>query len=244
MNNHLLVIGASSDIAAATATRFATAGFRVSLASRNVNRLQDYANDLHIRTQQAVDLYELDIRDQKSRNELLNALPELPSAVLCAVGYLGDQAEAQTELSAAEAILETNYNAVCYMLNPFADQFEKRGSGSIIAISSVAGDRGRKSNYLYGPAKAGLSAYLSGLRNRLFAAGVYVLEVRPGFVHTKMTAGMALPEKLTASPEAVAEKIYQAAVKKKDVIYVKSIWRLIMFVIRNLPEFVFKRTSL
>lgn len=244
MSNHLLVIGANSDIASATATQFANAGYRISLAARNVKRLENFARDLNIRTAQEVDLYEVDICDPDSRAQLVSDLPELPSTVLCAVGYLGDQEQAQSELSEAERILQTNYNAVCYLLNLLADKFEERGSGSIIAISSVAGDRGRKSNYLYGSAKAGLSAYLSGLRNRLFAADVHVMEVRPGFVDTKMTAGMELPEKLTARPEQVAEKIYKANKKRKDLIYVKPIWRLIMLVIRHLPEFIFKRTSL
>jgi len=124
------------------------------------------------------------------------------------------------------------------------NDFEKRKSGFIIGISSVAGDRGRKSNYIYGSAKAALTAYLSGLRNRLYVANVHVLTVKPGFVATKMTEGMDLPEKLTAQPEAVAEDIYRAQQKNKNVLYTKWIWRWVMLIIKVIPEWKFKRMSI
>ena len=125
-----------------------------------------------------------------------------------------------------------------------ANDFEQRRSGTIVGISSVAGDRGRASNYIYGSAKAGLSAYLSGLRNRLAKSNVHVLTVKPGFVRTKMTADLPLPGPVTAKPERVANDIFSAAHRQSNEIYTLSIWRPLMFVIRNIPETIFKRLNL
>jgi short-subunit dehydrogenase len=130
------------------------------------------------------------------------------------------------------------------MLNLLSRAFVKRGSGTIVGISSVAGDRGRKSNYIYGSAKAGFTAYLSGLRNELFHSGVHVVSVLPGFVNTNMTAGLKLPPLITAQPEEVASAIYQAIRKKKNVVYVKWMWRYIMCIIKSIPEFIFKKMKL
>jgi len=140
--------------------------------------------------------------------------------------------------------MDTNYTGVVSLFNIIANDFEKRKSGFIVGISSVAGDRGRKSNYIYGSAKAAFTAYLSGLRNRLYDAQVHVLTVKPGFVSTKMTEGMDLPEKLTAQPEEVAEDIYKAQQKGKNVLYTKWIWRWMMLIIRSIPEFQFKKMSI
>jgi short-subunit dehydrogenase len=125
-----------------------------------------------------------------------------------------------------------------------ANGFEARGSGTLIGISSVAGDRGRATNYAYGAAKAGFTAWLSGLRNRLAKRGVHVMTVLPGFVETRMTAGMDLPAKLTAKPAEVADAIYRGTQSGRNVIYVKPVWALIMAIIRNIPERVFKRLKL
>ncbi len=140
--------------------------------------------------------------------------------------------------------LNTNYTGVLSLFNIIANDFEHRRNGFIVGISSVAGDRGRKSNYLYGSAKAALSAYLSGLRNRLYDAQVHVLTVKPGFVATKMTEDMDLPEKLTAQPEDVAADIYRAQQKNKNVLYTKWIWRWVMLIIRMIPEWKFKGMSI
>ena len=121
---------------------------------------------------------------------------------------------------------------------------EKNKNGFIVGVSSVAGDRGRKANYIYGSSKAAFSAYLSGLRNRLFESKIQVLTVKPGFVATKMTDGLDLPEKLTAQPEEVAKDIFVAQQKGKDILYTKGIWRLIMLIIKHIPEFIFKKLSI
>jgi short-subunit dehydrogenase len=156
------------------------------------------------------------------------------------MGYLGDQAKGQCDGEEARRILETNFTGCVSALNILANHFEPRRAGFICAISSVAGDRGRQSNYLYGAAKAGLSAYLQGLRNRLFHAHVKVLTVKPGFVDTHMTYGRS-GLFLVASPESVAKGIFRAIVKGKDVVYLPWFWRPIMLVVRSIPEGIFKR---
>ena len=164
--------------------------------------------------------------------------------VISVVGYLGDQEKAQIDYKEAQKIMDTNYTGVVSILNIFANAFEKNKNGFIVAISSVAGDRGRKSNFIYGSAKSALTTYLSGLRNRLFNSNVHVLTVKPGFVATKMTEGLDLPKKLTAKPEEVAQDIFKAQQKGKNVLYTKWFWRWIMLIIKNVPEFQFKKMSI
>ena len=137
--------------------------------------------------------------------------------------------------------MRTNYEGPALLLGGFAEAFVKRNSGTIIGVSSVAGDRGRASNYIYGSAKAGFTAFLSGLRNRLARTKVHVVTVKPGFVDTRMTAGMKLPRALTAKPEEVAATIFRANQKKANVVYVRRIWLVIMSIIISLPEWIFKR---
>lgn len=242
--SYILIIGAKSDIAKATAREYAKHGYDLYLAARNADELEEFANDITVRTQRIVKIVELDILDYKSHQAFYEQLAEKPLGVISAVGYLGDQEKAQTNFDEAKLIIDSNYTGVVSLFNIIANDFEHRRSGFMVGISSVAGDRGRKSNYIYGSAKAALTAYLSGLRNRLHDAQVHVLTVKPGFVTTKMTEGMDLPEKLTAQPEEVAEAIYNVQQKGKNVLYTKWIWRWVMLVIRNIPEFQFKKMSI
>ena len=242
--SYVLIIGAKSDIAKATAREYAKHGFDLYLAARNADEIEDFAKDIITRTQRSVKVIEIDILDYNSHQAFYDQLEEKPLGVISAVGYLGDQKKAQSDFSEAKKIMNTNYTCVVSLFNIIADDFEKRRSGFIIGISSVAGDRGRKSNYIYGSAKAALTAYLSGLRNRLYDAQVHVLTVKPGFVATKMTEGMDLPEKLTAQPEGVAEDIYKAQQKGKNVLYTKWVWRYIMMIIKMIPEWKFKGMSI
>jgi len=240
----VLIIGAKSDIAKATASEYAKHGYDLYLAVRNTTELADFANDLRIRFNRKVVCIELNILAYDTHEQAYQALEPKPSGVISAVGYLGNQEQAQTDASEAEHIINTNYTGVVNMLNIIANDFEQRKNGFIVAISSVAGDRGRKSNYMYGSAKAALTAYLSGLRNRLHDAHVSVLTVKPGFVNTQMTEGMELPEKLTAEPEHVAKDIYKAQQKGSNVLYTKWIWRWIMLIIKAIPEWKFKGMSI
>ena len=242
--SYILIIGAKSDIAKATAREYAKHGYDLYLAGRNIQELEELANDITIRTEKRVKLVELDILDYASHQAFYDNLKEKPLGVISAVGYLGDQENAQSDFVEAQKIIDTNYTGVVSLLNVIANDFEKRRAGFIVGISSVAGDRGRKSNYIYGSAKAALTAYLSGLRNRLYDAQVHVLTVKPGFVATKMTEDMDLPEKLTAQPEAVASDIYSAQQKGKNVLYTKWIWKWVMMVIKMIPEWKFKGMSI
>lgn len=240
----LLVLGAGSTIAMAAAKRFARAGWSVYLASRDREELEKTAADLRLRYGVGAKSFYFDALDFASHAELYGELPVKPDGVLLAFGMLGDQKQAQPDFTHAHKIIETNYLGAVSILEVVAGDMEKRRAGFIVGISSVAGDRGRRSNYIYGSSKAGLTEYLSGLRHRLFQAGVHVVTVKPGFVATKMTEGLDLPDKLTAAPEDVANTIYKAVRKRKNTVYVTKIWRLIMLIIVHLPEFIFKRTNM
>jgi short-subunit dehydrogenase len=240
----VLILGAKSDIANAVAKRFAREGFDLYLAARDSSELEPVCKDLSVRHGIRAESLEFDVVDYKGHKASYEAINEKPIGAICVVGYLGDQELAQMDFKEAEKILDTNYKGCVSILNVIASDLEARREGFIIALSSVAGDRGRQSNYLYGSAKAGLSAYLSGLRNRLQKAGVHVMTVKPGFVNTAMTEGMGLPPILTAEPMEVADDIYKAFQKKKDVLYTKWFWRYIMLIIRNIPERVFKRMKM
>jgi len=243
--SYLLVVGATSDIAKATALVYAKQGYDLYLAARNTDDLTSFANDVRVRTGRDVQCLSLDVLDDiRQFVGFYDGLAEKPIGVVVAVGYLGEQNKAEQDMAETQKIINTNFTAVVCLLNLIANDFEQRKSGFIIGISSVAGDRGRKSNYMYGAAKAGFTAYLSGLRNRLNDVGVHVMTVKPGFVATKMTENLDLPEKLTARPDEVAKDIIKAQKKNVNVLYTKWMWRWIMLIITSIPEFIFKKLSL
>jgi NAD(P)-dependent dehydrogenase (short-subunit alcohol dehydrogenase family) len=241
----LLLVGGTSDIGRATALCYAQAGWRVLLAARREDEAQRNADDIAVRTGAEVTVHRLDILEASSFNSFIEGLPHLPDTVVCVVGELGDQQRGQKDLTHATQLLRTNFEGPALLIGSFTEHFIERGSGTIVGVSSVAGDRGRGSNYLYGAAKAGFTAFLSGLRNRLAPAGLRVITVKPGFVRTQMTAGMKLPPVLTAEAEEVGRAIYMAAERgRSDVIYVRRIWRPVMMIIGSIPERVFKRLRL
>ena len=240
----VLILGATSDIAQAVARRFAQASYDLQLAARDPARLEILASDLRVRHQVTVQTVAFDATHFTTHAEFYNRLEPSPKVVITVFGYLGDQAKGEKDWAEAHAILDANYTGAVSILNVVAEDFVRKGGGTMVGISSVAGDRGRGSNYLYGSAKAGFSAYLSGLRNRMQPYGVSVITVKPGFVATSMTEDLDLPPLLTAQPSAVAEDIFRAVKSKKDVVYSKWFWRPIMTVITLLPEKVFKRLKL
>ena len=240
----LLVLGGRSDIGAAVARRFAAAGCDVQLAAREVGRLAALESDLEIRHRVRVTRHELDVLDLDAHASFVDALEPLPDIVLSAIGLLGEQSADQQDPLASSTVFRSNFEGPALLLGALAERFETRGSGVLVGISSVAGERGRASNYVYGSAKAGFTTFLSGLRNRLARHGVHVVTVLPGFVATKMVEGMDLPERLTAQPEEVAAAIERAVTRRRDVIYVKPVWALVMALIRSLPEALFKRTGI
>ncbi len=240
----ILIIGGRSDIGLALAHRFAAAGHAVQLAARNSGSLDSDRSDIELRHGVAASLHELDILDTSTLESFIDSLPVLPAVAICVVGLLGDQAGSERDMVAAALTLRSNFEGPALLLGLLANSFEQRGSGTLVGISSVAGERGRASNYVYGSAKAGFTTFLSGLRNRLSGSGVHVLTVLPGFVATRMTEGMKLPPRLTASPTEVADAIFRAVSSSRDILYVKPVWRLVMAAIRTLPERIFKRTRL
>ena len=240
----ILILGATSDIATATAHEFARSGFGIQLAGRNLENLAVIEKDLKVRFDVPVSSHFFDAEDYKSHQSFWSKLPQRPDVVLCAFGYLGKQEKGQEDWEEALRIIQINYTGAVSILNLVANSYEEQGYGAIIGISSVAGERGRQSNYLYGSAKAGFTAYLSGMRNRLAKKGVPVLTVKPGFVRTRMTEGLDLPKPLTAEPQQVGKAIYKAFRSKEDVIYTLPVWRLIMQNIRLIPEGVFKKMNL
>jgi short-subunit dehydrogenase len=243
--NKALILGATSDMAVSFSHLLAKNGVSLILIARNKEKLEKIAKDLQIRYQ--IDVKSIVFDLEKDDLKLLQKNIKEPIDLFASfVGYLGDQKRAQTDPKEIDKIIQINYIKPVIITELLLELIKKSTSRSkiIIGISSVAGDRGRQSNYFYGSAKAGYIAYLSGLRNRLFKEGIHVLTVKPGFVYTSMTEDLSLPPLLTAKPEEVAKDIYKAALKKKNVLYTKWFWKYIMLIIKYLPEFIFKRLSL
>ena len=240
----VLILGANAGIGRALAAEFASHHHDLILAGRDLEELQALAADLNLRHRvraraEKVDVLNFDILESALAACIALAGDSLEGVVLC-TGYLGDPEMARNDLDEARRILDTNFTGSALALNVLANHFEQKRRGFICAISSVAGDRGRQSNYLYGSAKGGLSTYLQGLRNRLYHSGVHVITVKPGFVDTRMVFGTAkLP--LVAPPEAVARDIYRAMKRRKNVVYAPWFWRFIMFMVCVIPEGLFKK---
>lgn len=240
------IIGATSALAHETAKCFAKNGAELFLVARNAEKLQAVADDLKVRGAPRVETYVLDLNELEHHEEMLTTAVQTFQGLdrlLIAHGTLGDQHKC--ELSVAETLKELNTNliSIISLLTLSANYFEEQKRGCIAVISSVAGDRGRGSNYVYGTAKGALTTFLQGLRNRLSKSHVAVVTIKPGTVDTPMTAGMK-KGLLFAKPQVVGEGIYRAMQGGKDVVYLPGYWRPIMFVIKSIPEKVFKRLSL
>ena len=241
MSTHIglaLVIGATSDIGRAIARKLGSQGCALQLAARDPVRLAAEAADIRVRTGVRVTEHPCDVLDPDGGVSMIDGLDPCPEVAVCVVGILGYQQESERDAAAADRVMRTNYVGPCLLMGAMARRFKKRGSGVLVGISSVAGDRGRGANYVYGSAKAGFTAFLSGLRNSLAAAGV---TVKPGFVRTRMTQQIRLPPLLTAAPDEVADAVVQAIRKRRDIVYVRRVWRLIMLLLRAVPERAFKR---
>lgn len=242
----LMIVGATSAIAHETARCFAADGAELFLVARSAEKLAAVRDDLVARGARRVENYVLDVNAFDQHQAMLDSAIEALGgldAVLIAHGTLSDQQACQQSVEETLRELNTNFLSVVSILTPVANHFEKQRRGSIAVISSVAGDRGRGSNYVYGTAKAGLNAFLSGLRNRLSKAGVTVLTVKPGFVDTPMTADLK-KNPLFANPHKVGKAIYENMKEGRDILYTPWFWWPIMTMIRNVPEFVFKRMKL
>jgi decaprenylphospho-beta-D-erythro-pentofuranosid-2-ulose 2-reductase len=245
MTESVLILGATSAIARATAAAFAARGAALYLASRDLDELQRIAADLRLRYDVEVHYGLFDAEAYESHEAFMRSVIEAMqgiSGVLLAFGYLGDQ-QAARDPKLGDKVIASNFTGAASILSYCANYFESRQGGFIIGISSVAGDRGRQSNYVYGAAKGALSLYLQGLRNRLHSSGVRVVTIKPGFVDTAMTYG--LPGLfLVASPQEIGKRIVAALDKSSDVVYLPGFWRYIMLIIKLIPEAIFKRLKL
>ena len=245
MSETVLILGATSAIARATAAAFAARGDALYLASRDLDELQRLATDLHLRYGVEVRYGLFDAEAISTHEEFLQSVIEtMPnlSGVVLAFGYLGDQ-QAARDFKVGAKVIAANFTGAASILSYCANYLEPLQRGFIIGIASVAGDRGRQSNYVYGAAKGALGLYLQGLRNRLFASGVRVITIKPGFVDTAMTYG--LPGLfLVASPQDIGKRIVATLDKSADVVYLPWFWRYIMLIIKHIPEPIFKRMKL
>jgi decaprenylphospho-beta-D-erythro-pentofuranosid-2-ulose 2-reductase len=242
----ILILGATSAIAMAVARELLASDAHFFLVARNAEKLDAVRKDLLTRGAANVTADVIDISKTSAHEEMFSAALQALGSIdlaLIAHGVLGDQDQAQSSFAIAEAVLHTNFISAVSLITWLANYFENAHKGTLAVISSVAGDRGRKSNYVYGASKGALNIFLDGVRNRVDRAGVQVLTIRPGFVSTPMTAH--LPQgPLFASPAQVAKGIVKAIASRKDVVYVPWFWRPIMFIIRNIPESFFKKLNL
>lgn len=243
----ILVIGATSAIATACCRLWAEQGHEFFLVARDAEKLEQTAQDLEARGAKSVYSFTMDVLDTPQHALMLQQCISTHRQIdiaLVAHGTLPDQSACEQDAELALQEFSINGSSVISLLSLLAEQFTLQRCGSLAVISSVAGDRGRPSNYLYGSAKAAVSAFCEGLHARLFKIGVHVITIKPGFVDTPMTQGLALPQALVVSPDYVAKHIVKAIDKKKTVLYTPRFWTLIMLIICNIPTFIFKRLNL
>lgn len=236
----VLVVGATSDIGTAIARRFAEQGRALQLAGRNAARLDAVAAELNQHADGKVSTHFCDVLGPEGGSAFIDNLEPLPDIAVCVVGLYGRASIGEEALR----VMRTNYVGPALLLGSIAARFESRGHGVIVGIGSVSGERGRAHNAVYGSAKAGFAALLSGLRNRLHAAGVHVVTVKAGYVRTRASEGRTRPRSLTASPEDVADAVFRAIGRRRGVVYVPRVWRLVMWAVRAIPEWWFKRLEL
>ena len=243
-NKTVLILGGNSDVGKSLAKDFGKLGSNLILTSRKKGQLDSFKSDLEIRNEINCDVELFDVLDFNSHESFYNNLKNKPDIVISCIGYLDNQEKSENSFEESLKSIQTNFTGLVSILNVVSNDFESRKSGIIVGISSVAGDRGRGSNYIYGSSKSGFTSYLSGLRNRLFNSGVKVIDVKPGFIKSKMTDHLDLPKILTSTPEEISDSIIKSIKRKKNTVYIKWFWKWIMLVIIILPEFIFKRSNL
>jgi len=247
MGRGIVILGATSTIARSVVMHLAQRDDRICLAARTMTELRRVAEDLRLRRDPCLVVeQEFDTGLPHTHGEIAkhiwSTLAGVDIVIAC-TGELGDQDAARHDPLAIHRIIHSNYAGVATILAPFIDRMEERRAGNVIVLSSVAGDRARQSNYIYGSAKAGIDAYFAGLRNRLQGTGVTALTIKLGFTDTRMVHGKS-GMFLVASPEAVARSIVGCIGRSASVVYVPWFWRFIMLVIRSIPSFLFNRLRL
>jgi short-subunit dehydrogenase len=244
VNQHWLILGASSSIARAFAREAAKRGAMVTLAGRDLEDLEASARDAELRGAPKARILSCDASDPASRAACITeaAIPGTTLNVFLAIGQMPEQQAMDAEPALVSRMIEATYAGPVALLQGLAPEFERQQGGRVVIVGSVAGDRGRRRNYLYGSAKAGLATFAEGLRARLFPAGATVTLVKPGFVDTSMTWGLA-GMFLVSSPEDCAAAMMRAAENGRAEIYHPFFWRFIMLIIRNIPAFIMKRLN-
>ena len=240
----VLILGGNSDVGKSLAKDFGILGSNLILTSRKEGQLDSFKSDLEIRYSIKCDLEFFDVLDFKSHDSFYGNLKMKPDIVISCIGYLDNQEKSENSFEESLKSIQTNFTGLVSILNIVSNDFENRKSGTIVGISSVAGDRGRGSNYIYGCSKSGFTSYLSGLRNRLNKSNVKVITVKPGFIKTKMTGHLDLPKILTATPNDISNDIIDSIKKEKNTIYSKWFWKWIMLIINIIPETIFKKLSI
>jgi short-subunit dehydrogenase len=242
---HVLILGAGSGIAQATARLYAGESAIIGLAGRNIGRSAGIADDLRARGATQVETFDVDFTTAEVPSALATMADKLGGIdhVILAYGVLGEQALAERDLAVAQSIIDVNFRSAAAWTLAVAELLERQGKGSLVVLGSVAGDRGRRANYIYGAAKAGLSTLVEGISHRFRGTGPRAVIVKPGPTDTAMTAGMAKGGPLWATPEAVAAVVRKAADGGGPVVYAPARWRLIMAIIRMIPAPIFNKMN-
>ncbi|MEM8657965.1 MAG: SDR family oxidoreductase [Pseudomonadota bacterium] len=245
MSELWIILGASSAMARALSRDLALEGHRLLLCGRDTDDLERDATDLELRGADAADVFAFDTRSPDSFAPILAAAEahEGPLNVAVFAGSMPEQSQIDADPTLVAGVVTDNFAASAAFLMTLAPQMEARGSGAVVGVSSVAGDRGRLGNYVYGAAKAGFQTFLSGFRNRMARSGVHVMTVKPGFVDTAMTWGLE-GMFLVATPGQVAADIRRGIAKGRNVIYTPWFWVGIMTIIRMIPERIFKKLQI
>lgn len=243
MNKTVFIAGASSGIGKSLAELYASTGVNIQIASRNAEALNSMAIELQNKYKVSVEVYQLDVTIQQSINDLSGQLITIPDVAICSIGYLGVDTRDFSNVSEINKIYAVNAEGCVSLLNVFAALFQKSGRGVIVGISSIAGDRGKSKNLFYSSAKAAFTSYLDGLRNELFHQNVHVITVKPGYVDTPMIKGLNLPSKLIISSDRAAVLIRKAIDQRKNVVYVPSKWKFVMWLINSIPEYFYKKIN-
>ncbi len=248
-NRGVVILGAASSVARAIGAEFAARGTPLLLADYDTEEAENNARDLATRFGVQCEARHFDALAYDSHGRFAERAADFfgatPNGVVLCFGFMAEQDEAARDFTLAKRMLDTNLTGAVSVLERFAALLSARGQGGFIcALSSVAGDRGKQSNYIYGASKAGLTCYLDGLRNRLHAAGVDVICVKPGFMDTAMTYGTPLPGPLVATPAQAGKAIHRAIERRRHTVYVRWFWRYIMLIIRAIPEWQFKKMKM
>lgn len=243
----VVILGATSPIARALAAEYGRDGYKVIVGARDDEENETIAADLRVRFGATAHAAHWDATDFDGHagffEQCRDALGAVPTGVVFCAGYMDENEVAERDFHSAHKTIDVNFTCGVSTVNIFAAHFAERGAGFIAGVSSVAGDRGRQSNYIYGSSKAGFSTYLQGLRNRMYHHGVSVTTIKPGFVDTAMTYG-TVDSPLVASPEYAARAMKRAIDNGRAVAYVPFFWRYIMAIIRAIPEWQFKKMKM